>query len=476
MNDAQCEMLKKYVSHICIDGTHGTNGYDFELITLLILDDMRQGFPCSFLISNRTDHFVLEIFFAKIKEKVGEICPTVFMSDMAESFFNAWCNTFQSKLKHRLFCTWHVDRAWRRNLHKIQSREMRLEVYKTLRTLMEEKDVDAFNIMFNEVLKNFLENDITREFCKYFIGNYANCINSWAYCHRLQSGLNTNMHVESMHKTLKYIYLKGRNAKRLDKTIYALMRFIRDKLVDKLIVMNKGKLTSKLKDLRQRHKTSLSLSTATIIENESGYIVPSSSTHETYLIQENNTNCSYTFGDRLISRFGPVNWPPRSCDLTPLDYFLWGYVKSLVYADKPQTLDHLEDNIRRVIADIRPQMLEKVIENWTSRLDYIRASRGSHMPEIIFKMKQLIGRANRWSNFLGRADFCDHGGELKGSSLIGAWREMKSTLIGCSSLSKRKLRLKGRGKPGWWDFELREKKEREKENTWNSTIKSSCRF
>ncbi|GFX72796.1 transposable element Tc3 transposase [Trichonephila clavipes] len=93
-----------------------------------------------------------------------------------------------------------------------------------------------------------------------------------------------------------------------------------------------------------------------------------------------------TLGDRLISRFGPVNWPPRSCDLTPLDYFLWGYVKSLVYADKPQTLDHLEDNIRRVIADIRPQMLEKVIENWTSRLDYIRASRGSHMPELIFKM------------------------------------------------------------------------------------------
>ncbi|GFY04995.1 uncharacterized protein TNCV_561271 [Trichonephila clavipes] len=29
-----------------------------------------------------------------------------------------------------------------------------------------------------------------------------------------------------------------------------------------------------------------------------------------------------TFGDRLISRFGSVNWPPRSCDLTPLDYFL----------------------------------------------------------------------------------------------------------------------------------------------------------
>ncbi|GFX56145.1 uncharacterized protein TNCV_3062311 [Trichonephila clavipes] len=73
-----------------------------------------------------------------------------------------------------------------------------------------------------------------------------------------------------------------------------------------------------------------------------------------------------TFGDCLISPFGPVNWPPRSCDLTPLDYFLWGCVKSMVYADKPQMLDHLEDNIRRVIADIRPQMLEKVIENLTT--------------------------------------------------------------------------------------------------------------
>ncbi|GFU82672.1 uncharacterized protein TNCV_2900131 [Trichonephila clavipes] len=112
-----------------------------------------------------------------------------------------------------------------------------------------------------------------------------------------------------------------------------------------------------------------------------------------------------TLGDRLISRFGPVNRPPKSCDLTPLDYFLWGYVKSLVYADKPQTLDHLEDSIRRVIADIRPQMLEKVIENWTSRLDYIRASRGSPMPEIIFKMKQGLVKnvgASRFNALYGR--------------------------------------------------------------------------
>ena len=32
------------------------------------------------------------------------------------------------------------------------------------------------------------------------------------------------------------------------------------------------------------------------------------------------------FGESVISRNGTVGWPPRSFDLTPLDYFLWSYV------------------------------------------------------------------------------------------------------------------------------------------------------
>ncbi|GFU91936.1 transposable element Tc3 transposase [Trichonephila clavipes] len=93
-----------------------------------------------------------------------------------------------------------------------------------------------------------------------------------------------------------------------------------------------------------------------------------------------------TFGERLIPRFGPLNWPPRSCDLTPLDYFLWGYVKSLVYADKPQTLGHLEDNIHRVIADIRPQMLEKSHRNIDVQIGLHPSQPWQSLPEIIFKM------------------------------------------------------------------------------------------
>ena len=38
------------------------------------------------------------------------------------------------------------------------------------------------------------------------------------------------------------------------------------------------------------------------------------------------------FENRIISRRADVVWPPRSCDLTPLNYYLWGAVKDNFYA------------------------------------------------------------------------------------------------------------------------------------------------
>ena len=50
--------------------------------------------------------------------------------------------------------------------------------------------------------------------------------------------------------------------------------------------------------------------------------------------------------DRISSRRADVVWSSRSCDLTPLDYYLWGVVKDKSYADKSGTIDALKDNIR----------------------------------------------------------------------------------------------------------------------------------
>ncbi|XP_044758934.1 uncharacterized protein LOC123316778 [Coccinella septempunctata] len=90
------------------------------------------------------------------------------------------------------------------------------------------------------------------------------------------------------------------------------------------------------------------------------------------------------FGNRIISRNADVNWPPRSCDLTPLDYYLWGAVKDKCYANNPETIQDLKTEIQAAIGEIEPQTIENVLKNWVIRIGYCQVSRGGHLAEIIF--------------------------------------------------------------------------------------------
>jgi hypothetical protein len=64
-----------------------------------------------------------------------------------------------------------------------------------------------------------------------------------------------------------------------------------------------------------------------------------------------------------LGRRGPHEWPARSPDLTPCDFFLWGWAKEEVYRTKPTTLNELEDHIRHVLTNVPQEFLQKSIEN-----------------------------------------------------------------------------------------------------------------
>ena len=51
------------------------------------------------------------------------------------------------------------------------------------------------------------------------------------------------------------------------------------------------------------------------------------------------------FPNRWIGRRGFVEWPARLPDLSPLDYFLWGYLKCKVFATKPSDINELKRRI-----------------------------------------------------------------------------------------------------------------------------------
>ncbi len=90
------------------------------------------------------------------------------------------------------------------------------------------------------------------------------------------------------------------------------------------------------------------------------------------------------FGHRIISRNSEISWPSRSPDLTPPDYFLWGYLKERVYINKPHTIQQLKDNICAEIRGLQPELLSAVMENAVERARLCEAENGEHLSCIIF--------------------------------------------------------------------------------------------
>lgn len=94
-----------------------------------------------------------------------------------------------------------------------------------------------------------------------------------------------------------------------------------------------------------------------------------------------NTVQSYLkskFRDRFIDK---SQWPPRSPDLNPCDFFLWGYLKDRVYKPMPQNLAELKNNIQKEFKNIPRDMLESVFENFIKRLNLIIKSNGDHIED-----------------------------------------------------------------------------------------------
>ena len=68
---------------------------------------------------------------------------------------------------------------------------------------------------------------------------------------------------------------------------------------------------------------------------------------------------STKFPSRVISRKGDTNCPPRSRNLTPLDYFLWYNVKERACANNRTTIHELKPNIHAGITQIEPNFYKK---------------------------------------------------------------------------------------------------------------------
>ena len=92
-----------------------------------------------------------------------------------------------------------------------------------------------------------------------------------------------------------------------------------------------------------------------------------------------------SFPNHWLGRGGPVAWPPRSPDLTPLEYYVWGHVKTLVYESKVDSRTVLRDRIFAAAEQIgnHPDNIVSAIQSLLVRADNCLATRGGHFEQLL---------------------------------------------------------------------------------------------
>lgn len=91
------------------------------------------------------------------------------------------------------------------------------------------------------------------------------------------------------------------------------------------------------------------------------------------------------FGPRWIGRGGPIAWPPRAPDLNPLDFYLWGHLKSLVYSTAVDNVITLRARIEAACQTVRntPGIFDRVRTSMQRRAAACIESQGGHFEHLI---------------------------------------------------------------------------------------------
>lgn len=94
-------------------------------------------------------------------------------------------------------------------------------------------------------------------------------------------------------------------------------------------------------------------------------------------------NLPHRWIGRAANNLPMLQWPPRSPDLTPCDFFLWGYIKDSVYVPPlPADMNDLRRRITAAVDSINRNMLARVWTELEYRLDICRVTNGAHIEHL----------------------------------------------------------------------------------------------
>lgn len=102
-----------------------------------------------------------------------------------------------------------------------------------------------------------------------------------------------------------------------------------------------------------------------------------------------------TFPRRWLGRFGPQPWPARSPDLTPLDFFLWGYIKEKVFMSECASEEEMRDRITNTFQQLRyscnedPTLMTRLHAETLRRANLCERLGGGHFEPYLIRPERF---------------------------------------------------------------------------------------
>ncbi|XP_014468389.1 PREDICTED: uncharacterized protein LOC106740968 [Dinoponera quadriceps] len=76
-------------------------------------------------------------------------------------------------------------------------------------------------------------------------------------------------------------------------------------------------------------------------------------------------------------------WPPYPPDLTSPDFFLWGFVKNVVFAQRSTTRENMMERTRTACASIPREILLRTVDSFERRLHLCLQANGGNFEQLL---------------------------------------------------------------------------------------------
>lgn len=160
-----------------------------------------------------------------------------------------------------------IDRSWRHKIGEhIKDKEQQAEFYATLKGLQNETSKAGFRHSLQHVLAWLRER--SPAMASYFEKFYERRPRELASCFWVGTQINTNMFIESFHRTLKEVYFERKQNRHVDHLLFQLRKISRDKAYEQVIKPEKGKSRVRQRENMKRHKRAESVSANPLLRKE----------------------------------------------------------------------------------------------------------------------------------------------------------------------------------------------------------------